>query len=275
MTKRIQILSGAVVAIAVVVGLYFLNARWIAPATHQVKAAGNHPVAPDFSLTDINGARLALSDYKGKVVLLDFWASWCGPCRVEIPWFVEMQEKYREQGFAVLGVAMQDTPESVTKFYQAFHLNYPVAMGNSNLAAQYGGIFGLPTSFVIGRDGRIYSEHSGTTGANVFQSEIEQLLAEKPGAEDPKFTPSGDPESIDVGTPGESNNEVPGVDITALTPAELTDFKKQLDGAKCNCGGCKFTLLECRREDSSCGTSRKMAREALKQYLDSKGKTKT
>jgi len=275
MTKRIQIVSGALGAIALAVGLYFVNARWIAPATvHQVKAAGNHPVAPDFTLTDLNGARLALSDYKGKVVLLDFWASWCGPCRIEIPWFVQMQEKYREQGFAVIGVAMQDSPEAVKQFYQNFRLNYPVAMGDDKLAASYGGIFGLPTSFVIGRDGRIYAQHSGTTASEVFQKEIEQLLAEKPGTEDSGFAPAGQAEEIDVGTPGEANAEVPGVDISKLSAADLAEFEKQLSQTPCTCG-CKLTLLRCRREDSACGTSRKLAREALKQFEDAKSKGTT
>jgi thiol-disulfide isomerase/thioredoxin len=275
MKKRIEIASGAVVAIVLVAGLYWLGVKSMAPA-HRVRAATMvHPIAPDFTLTDINGAKLSLSDYKGKVVLLDFWASWCGPCRIEIPWFVQMQEKYRDQGFAVLGVAMQDTPDSVNNFYQQFRLNYPVAMGNAQLAALYGGIYGLPTSFVIGRDGRIYSQHSGTTGAGVFEKEIEQLLADKSENEDTDFNPVGEPEEIEVGTPAEANSDVPGVDISKLSPAELANYKKQLDGAKCTCGGCKFSLLQCRRDDTTCPVSRKMAREMLKQAQDSKDKSKT
>lgn len=277
MKKQIRVFSGAIAALAVVVGLYVVDARWISPAPHRVRAATiAHPLAPDFTLSDINGAKLSLSDYKGKVVLLDFWASWCGPCRIEIPWFVEMQEKYRGQGFAVLGVAMQDTPESVNNFYQQFRLNYPVAMGDSRVAALYGGIYGLPTSFVIGRDGRIYSQHSGTTGATIFQKEIEQLLADKSqDQEDVNFTPAGEPEEIEVGTPGEANPDVPGVDISALSPAELADYKKQLDAAKCTCGGCKYSLLQCRRDDTTCPVSKKMARDMLKQTQDAKDKTKT
>jgi thiol-disulfide isomerase/thioredoxin len=271
MTPRAKIWLGAVAAIVLGVGLYYLNARWIMPATmHKVKAAGNHPIAPDFSLTDINGARLALSEYRGKVVLLDFWATWCGPCRIEIPEFVQMEQKYRDQGFAVLGVAMQDTPSAVSSFYQQFHLNYPVAVGNSQVASLYGGIFGLPTSFLIGRDGRIYSQHSGTTGPDVFQDEIAQLLAAKPGEEVPGFSPAGQVEEIEVGTPGEANAEVPGVDITKLTPAQLVAFEKQLDQHPCNCGGCKFTLLQCRRQDATCAVSKKLARDMLQKLQEEK-----
>jgi cytochrome c-type biogenesis protein len=143
----------------------------------QLQDIASHPAAPDFTLTDIHGASVSLSDYKGKVVLLDFWATWCGPCRVEIPWFVEMQQKYRDRGFVVIGVATRDSAEAVQKFYEQFHLNYPVALGSDALSTEYGGLIGLPTSFVIGRDSRIYSEHTGTTGKDVFEGEIEQLLA--------------------------------------------------------------------------------------------------
>jgi thiol-disulfide isomerase/thioredoxin len=272
MTKKLQILAGAAAAIAVVIGLYFLNTRWIAPATsHKVKAAGNYPMAPDFSLTDLNGAKLALSDYKGKVVLLDFWATWCGPCRIEIPSFVQMETKYRDRGFTVIGLAIEDTPDAVQQFYKQFHMDYPVAMGDTKVASLYGGILGLPTSFVIGRDGRIYSQHTGTTSPDVFEREIQELLAQEPGRAASNFTPAGNTEEIELGTPGEANSEVPGVDISKLKPEEVAQFKKQLDQDHCTCG-CKFSVLQCRRDDTTCSTSRKMARDALDKFTAEKSK---
>ncbi len=179
MRNRVQIGSAVVIALALSLGARsVLKPRPLAAANLvQLQNIATHPIAPDFTLTDINGAKLSLSDYKGKVVLLDFWATWCGPCRVEIPWFVEMQQKYRDRGFVVIGVATRDNLQAVQKFYPQFHLNYPVALGNDALSAQYGGLIGLPTSFVIGRDGRIYAEHTGTTGEDVFEGEIEQLLS--------------------------------------------------------------------------------------------------
>jgi thiol-disulfide isomerase/thioredoxin len=268
MNKKLKIIAGAIAAVALAVGLYFVNARWIVPATaRKVDAAGKHPDAPVFDLTDLTGARLSLADYKGKVVLLDFWATWCGPCREEIPSFVEMQQKYASQGFSVIGVAMQDSPESVNKFYKEFHLNYPVAMGNATVGSLYGGVFGLPTSFVIGRDGRIYAEHTGTTSPSVFESEIKQLLAESPGGDDIGFTPAGLQQEIDVGKPGEVNPYVPGVDVSMLNKTQLAAFEKELDQVKCPCGGCKFSVLQCRRDDSTCGASLKIAREMLQKFL--------
>jgi cytochrome c-type biogenesis protein len=187
MIKEVRLLVWAgLLLTGVTVGRHlFADGRSVAPATFlQLQNIDSHPQAPDFALADVNtGAKLSLSDYKGKVVLLDFWATWCGPCRIEIPWFVEMQRKYQSQGFVVIGVATQDSEGAVKKFYQQFHLDYPVAMGNDALGAQYGGFLGLPTSFMIGRDGRIYSEHTGTTGEDVFTGEIERLLAGGQGAE--------------------------------------------------------------------------------------------
>jgi thiol-disulfide isomerase/thioredoxin len=176
--SRGKVLVGAVLALALVVSLYFVNRFWIAPALKiQAKTSKEHPLAPDFSLTDISGKKLSLSDYRGKVLMLDFWATWCGPCRIEIPGFIELQKRYGSQGFAVVGISMDDGQEPVVDFYRQFNMNYPVALGNARLEELYGGIIGLPTTFLIGRDGRIYAKHEGATEIAVFEEEIKQLLA--------------------------------------------------------------------------------------------------
>ena len=188
LARRGKVLIGAALAVILVSGLYLVNRYWIAPALRtQAMSSGDHPDAPPISLTDIGGKKLDLADYKGKVVVLDFWATWCEPCRIEIPGLIEMQDKYANQGFSVIGISIDDEPGPVVEFYKEFKMNYPVAVGNQRIAEVYGGIFGLPTTFLIGRDGRIYAKHTGAPSPSVIEDEVRQLLAMSPTAENMGF----------------------------------------------------------------------------------------
>lgn len=139
-------------------------------------SAASHPLAPDFTLPQPDGQDLRLSSYRGKVVLLDFWATWCYPCREEIPHLVELQQKYGDRGLQIIGVSLDDSAEPVGPFYQQFHMNYPVAMGTAKTGELYGGLLGLPVTFLIDRDGHIFAKHIGATDAAVFEREIKKLL---------------------------------------------------------------------------------------------------
>ena len=174
--NRKKLLIGTV-AIAVAVGIYFYGRPSQSRQQRQVSA--ERALAPEFSLLDLNGSRLDLSAYRGKVILLDFWATWCDPCRDEIPHFVELQNKYRDRGLQIIGVSMDDGPEPVRDFYQQFKMNYPVVMGNAKIGEAYGGILGLPIAFLIGRDSRIYAKHIGATDISVFETEVVNLLPSK------------------------------------------------------------------------------------------------
>jgi thiol-disulfide isomerase/thioredoxin len=268
-----KVLVGAVLAIGLVVGLYFVNRFWIAPVTARgAKVMGEHPLAPEFSLTDLSGQKLELANYKGKVILLDFWATWCGPCRIEIPGFVELQNRYRAQGLVVIGISMDDGPEPVKEFYQQYKMNYPVAVGDEKIGELYGGILGLPTSFLIGRDGRIYAKHVGASDPFVFEEEIKKLLAPPTSGEVTEFKQAGQvlpQDKIEVGDPDEINSEVPGVNLTKLSAEQKEQFKKLLGEQPCTCG-CKMNLLRCRQVDRACSVSRKLAREQLEQFLKTK-----
>jgi thiol-disulfide isomerase/thioredoxin len=269
---RGKVLIGAVLAVAVMAGLYFINRYWIAPALRtQAMTSGEHPDAPPISLTDIEGKRLDLADYKGKVVVLDFWATWCGPCRIEIPGFVEMQNKYANQGFSVIGISFDDAAEPVVQFYKDFKMNYPVAVGNQRIGELYGGVLGLPTTFLIGRDGRIYAKHTGATNPSVIEDEVRQLLAMSPSSENMDFSPSmaaGTSSKIELGDPAAIDSEIPGLNLTKLTAVQKETLKKQLGELKCPCG-CNLMVMKCRQVDRACPVSLKLAREQMEKLLKS------
>ncbi|HKE29922.1 MAG TPA: TlpA disulfide reductase family protein [Bryobacteraceae bacterium] len=151
-------------------------------STSSVKAANVKPdrdrhEAPEFALKDADGKLVHLSDYKGKVVLLDFWATWCGPCKIEIPWFMELQRAKKDKGFEVLGVAMDDEGwETVKPFLADIGVNYRVVMGNDQTAQLYGGVDALPTTFLIDRTGKIAAVHVGLASKKDIVDGVEQLL---------------------------------------------------------------------------------------------------
>lgn len=135
-------------------------------------------MAPDFSLTDAYGKPVRLSDFRGKLVLPNFWATWCNPCAVEIPWFIELQSKYRDR-LVVVGVSMdEDGWKTVKPFLEAKRVNYRTVIGNDKVAAQFGGVESLPTTLVIDRDGRIAASHVGLVAKHTYSGEIEALLGE-------------------------------------------------------------------------------------------------
>ena len=162
----------------IAMGTVFAAALAVSPAgaPAAIKAANLREAAPDFALRDANGSIVKLSDYKGKVVLLDFWATWCGACKIEIPWFIEFENKYKNRGLAVIGVSMdEDGWTAVKPFLENEKVNYPVVVGNEDLAKLYG-VEALPMTLLIGRDGKIASSHIGLVDKGVFESGIRKLL---------------------------------------------------------------------------------------------------
>lgn len=150
---------------------------YLAARHHQrAMSSGSRPgqFAPEFSLNDMSGRPLSLSNYRGKVALLNFWATWCEPCRHEIPEFIQLQN--HTQGLQILGISLDDSAEPVRTFYSEFKMNYPVAVGDATLATKYGGILGLPVSFAIGCDGRVSSRHIGEVDIGELTEEINSLL---------------------------------------------------------------------------------------------------
>jgi len=151
--------------------------------TGDLKSQAQRKAAPNFSLKDADGNPVTLADYRGKVVLVNFWATWCGPCEAEIPWFIEFEKKYKDQGFAVLGVSMDDDGWKSVRPYVASHkINYRVMIGSELVSQQFGEIESLPTSFVLDREGRIASNHVGLVDKVDYQNEIVKLLQDPKSA---------------------------------------------------------------------------------------------
>ena len=135
--------------------------------------------APNFALKDINGNNISLTDYKGKVIILDFWATWCPPCIKEIPDFIELYEQYKDKGFVMIGISLyQAGIEVVKEFAQSYKINYPIAMDDGQVNKAYGGITSIPTTFVIDSKGNIRKKYVGYIKKSVFESDIKTLLQE-------------------------------------------------------------------------------------------------
>jgi cytochrome c biogenesis protein CcmG/thiol:disulfide interchange protein DsbE len=173
-------LTGKAFIVAVLLGVV---AVWsIRQVTHsesvpQMKAEGSRNAAPDFALKDADNKTVSLADYRGKVVLLNFWATWCPPCKVEIPWFIEFEKQYKDQGFAVLGVSLDEAGwEAVKPYIESSRINYPVLMGDATIDQTYGPIETLPTTFLVDREGRIAAVHTSLPERAEYEAQIQELL---------------------------------------------------------------------------------------------------
>ena len=167
---------GAIVAVMLWTGIHAARKNAAQPAIY-----GNlrGQVAPDFDLKSLDGKNLKLSDFRGKAVLLNFWATYCGPCKIEMPWFVELQKEYGPQGFQIVGVAMDDaSTEDIDKFAKEMGVNYPILLGKEAVGDSYGGVNVLPTTFFIDRDGKLVAREFGLQSRSVFVDHIKQALGQ-------------------------------------------------------------------------------------------------
>jgi len=133
--------------------------------------------APDFKLEKVGGGTAKLSQYRGKIIILDFWATWCPPCLKEIPDFVELQKEYGDKGLVILGISLDQNPKKVLPpFIKKYKVNYPILLTDGKVDKTYGGVSGIPTTFVIDQKGAIYKQYVGFRPKQVFESDIKALL---------------------------------------------------------------------------------------------------
>jgi len=216
-----------------------------------IRFVRNPDAAPEFKLEALDGQPLSLATAQGKVVLLNFWATWCGPCRAEIPDLIALQQKYKDQ-LQIIGLTVDDDDAATIKQVVAEeHINYPVAMASPEVRLQYGGIAALPTSFVLDARGRVVQKHEGLRDPTLYETEIRALLGLPIDARVETFEDTGQVFLVHA----DRASELPGVDLSKLTPQQKQVALHKFNAEGCTCG-CKFTLAQCRIYDRNCPISK-------------------
>ena len=229
------------------------------PGAGVALAFAETPVAlPAFALVDLDGRPIDQRAWAGKVVVLNFWATWCGPCRQEIPDLIALQQRYRDY-VVVVGLSVDDGPAADVRAYvTAQHINYPVAIVSEQIQAQFGGISSVPSTFILTKDGKITQRHVGLLRAAYVEQEV-RALAGLPTAATVSHDPKLGPRLLNR---SEFQAQIPGVDLSTLPPAKHIEALKQLNTEKCTCG-CGLTVAQCLVDDPNCGTSPTIAKAIM------------
>jgi thiol-disulfide isomerase/thioredoxin len=218
----------------------------------------NPEPAPDFQLTGLNGKPVSLADVRGKIILLNFWASWCGPCRAEVPDLVDLQTRYKDR-LQVIGLIVDDDDmDAIHQFVREFGINYPVAIAPAELRVQYGGIPALPTSFILDAQSRVVQKHVGLRDPALYEIETRALLGLPTGVKVETFEDTG---QIFL-KHADRASQLPGVDFSKLTPEQKKIALHRFNAESCDCG-CKFTLAQCRINDSACPVSKALTAKII------------
>ncbi|HVM74463.1 MAG TPA: TlpA disulfide reductase family protein [Candidatus Saccharimonadales bacterium] len=259
---RLALVAGILAALG---GLFLpVHSNSQMPVIRFVK---NPDPAPAFKVKDLDGKEVTVDAYKGKVVLLNFWATWCGPCRAEIPSLIELQKKYKDQ-MQILGMNVDDDDETqVRAVVQGEGINYPVALTPPDVRMEYGGISALPTVFIINTEGRVVQKHVGLFNPALYETEVRALLGMPVAVRVESFEDTGQ-----VFLKHADRAEMfPGVDLASLNTEQRALAIKKFNAEGCTCG-CKMTLAQCRIYDAGCSISLKRTAEIVKEVaaIDSK-----
>ncbi|MDR3720388.1 MAG: TlpA disulfide reductase family protein [Candidatus Acidoferrales bacterium] len=230
-------------------------------APKVIRFASNPEPMPPFLVNDVEGRVLSTAEFRGKVVIVNFWATWCPPCREEIPEMIDLANRYKDR-LQIIGISEDDdaTAEEVRDFAREEKINYPIVMGSSGVSAEYGGVPALPTSFLVNTDGRVVVKHVGLFPAQVYDREIRALLGQHVDAPIETFVDDGQ-----IFLKNAANaTELPGVSFKGLKPEQKRLALKRMNSENCTCG-CKLTIAQCRIIESTCATSEKLAAQVLRQ----------
>ncbi len=231
----------------------------------SVRLFRNPTTVGDFTIRDLDGRTISSAALRGKVTVINFWATWCGPCRAEIPDLVALQEKYKDT-LQVIGISQDEAPPEVVKRFAADHkINYPVVMMTAELEKLFPGVVALPTSYVLDRDARIVQKHVGMLRSETTEAEVRVLA---------KLPVNATVEQVDQTQGLKLENgaqamNIPGVDLTKLSVARRTEALQKLNGQPCTCG-CDLTVARCRVDDPTCSISLPLARKIVQQVAEQK-----
>ena len=226
-----------------------------------IRFASKPEPMPPFLVNDVEGRVMSTAEWRGKVVIVNFWATWCPPCREEIPEMIELANRYKDR-LQIIGISEDDdaTPEEVRDFAREQKINYPIAMGSNGISREYGGVPALPTSFIVNTDGRVVVKHVGLYPSEVYDREIRALLGEHVDTPIETFDDHGE-----IFLKNAANaTELPGVSFKGLNPQQKRLALKRMNSENCMCG-CKMTIAQCRINESSCSTSEKLAAQIVRQ----------
>jgi thiol-disulfide isomerase/thioredoxin len=262
-----KILAACVVVIAA--GLVWAGVRYTrfvdrfrpAPPAEKIKLQffNNPKSVTPVTMRTIDGRVLSASDWNGKVVIVNFWATWCPPCRAEIPDLVKLQDKYRDR-LQIIGVSEdEDGPEAVNKFVAEYHINYPIVMSTPEVKKAFSGIYALPTSFIVDRGLHVVQKHVGLLHPMVTEAETRALAGITTNA---SIEYVEDSDQVLIRNAAQAT-EIPGIALDKLSAANKTAVLRKLNVDTCTCG-CALTLAACRINDPNCGISLPLAMKVLK-----------
>lgn len=218
-------------------------------------------IAP-FTLTTLDGKTLSSADWKGKVVLVNFWATWCGPCRAEIPDLVDLQNKYRDR-LIVIGISEDEGPvDGVRKFAEQYMVNYPIAMTTDAVNERFPGITALPTTYFLDTEGKVVQKHVGMLHARETEATTRLLAGLEVNAEVKRIDDPTRMNPEDVA----QLKEIPGVDLSRVPDSKRSEVLQALNSENCTCG-CGLTVAKCRVDDPSCTVSPEVAKTIVNRVL--------